>query len=245
MRIEKEPFSKCNFDRGLQKSPNSTPFVLSFVQMTAVELCPSASPGSSRACLLREQAHLERVLLLDASRERPPKRDPCSCPRSSSSPPPPRERAGCESGPGSNTITHRPPRTCVLHIADHLRGRAGWGCKGDRECRSGVEEGWDALPPRKIPAAGCIAEPWGRPDSGAYGDTRPSEAPGPVTLTTRSHRRRSPPGTGSGNARAPPRWSCSAPAGRTWASPETSSSGGRGARRWPLRGPACTRTRFP
>ena len=127
MRIQKEPFSKCNFDRGLQKSPNSTPFVLSFVQMTAVELCPSASPGSSRACLLREQAHLERVLLLDASRERPPKRDPCSCPRSSSSPPPPRERAGCESGPGSNTITHRPPRTCVLHIADHLRGRAGWG----------------------------------------------------------------------------------------------------------------------
>lgn len=68
-------------------------------------------------------------------------------------------------------------------------------------------------------------------------------APGPVTLTKRSHRRRSPLGTGSGNARAPPRSSCSAPAGRTWAFPETSSSGGRGARGWPSGGPACTRTR--
>ena len=74
--------------------------------------------------------------------------------------------ARCQQGEtseeGPNTITHRPPRTCVLHIADHLRGRAGWGCKGHRECRTGVEEGWDALPPRKIPAAGCIAEPWGQ-----------------------------------------------------------------------------------
>lgn len=59
---------------------------------------------------------------------------------------------------------------------------------------------------------------------------------GPATLTKPSHRLPSPPGTGSGIARAPPRWSCSAPAGRTWASPETSSSGGRGARRWPSGG---------
>lgn len=87
---------------------------------------------------------------------------PVPAPVAAPPPPPPRERAGCESGPGSNTITHRPQRTCVLHTADHLRGRAGWGCKGDRECRTGVEEGWDALPPRKIPAAGCIAEPWGQ-----------------------------------------------------------------------------------
>lgn len=67
---------------------------------------------------------------------------------------------------------------------------------------------------------------------------------GPATLTKPSHRLPSPPGTGSGIARAPPRWSCSAPAGRTWASPETSSSGGRGARRWPSGGllPAAARS---
>lgn len=73
---------------------------------------------------------------------------------------------------------------------------------------------------------------------------RPSTR-GPATLTKPSHRRPSPPGTGSGIARAPPRWSCSAPAGRTWASPETSSSGGRGARRWPSGGPLPAAARSP
>ena len=97
--------------------------------------------------------------------------------------------------------------------------------------------GRDALPQGKFLPLGALLSRGGRPGSGAYRATQPTEAPSPVTLTTRSHRRRSPPGTGFGNARAPPRLSCSAPAGRTWASPETSSSGGREARRWPCGAP--------
>ena len=163
MRIQKEPFSKCNFDRGLQKKPGLNALRLQFCsddRSRALPFCFSEQPPGF---VCSEGRHISRESFCSMPAGRPPKRDPCSCPRSSTHPPPPpRERAGCESGPGSNTMTHRPPWTCVLHTADHLRGRAGWGCKGDREGRAGGEEGWDALPPRKIPAAGCIAEPWGQ-----------------------------------------------------------------------------------
>lgn len=137
------------------------------------------------------------------------------------------------SGPASYT-------QLTIYVGVQGGGARGTGSAGQGSKRAGMPS-----PQGKFLPLGALLSRGGRPDSRAYGDTRPSEAPGPVTLTTQSHRRRSPPGTGSGNARAPPRWSCSAPAGRTWASPETSSSGGRGARRWPLQGPACTRTRFP
>lgn len=164
---------------------------------------------------------------------------PGASPRSCN--PPRRECTGCEPGPSSSTTTYRPQRTCVLHtrLTSYL-GVQGEGCRTGRARRSS-----NALPPAKFLPLGALLSHGDRPGPRACETTLSSSAPSPATLTTRSHRHRSPPGTGSDNAQAPPRLSCSAPAGRTWASPETFSSGGRGVRWWPYWAPACTRTLSP
>lgn len=161
-----------------------------------------------------------------------PGRAPSPC-----SSPPSRGRTGRE----PELSTDRPPRTRVQHPAGHPPGFRARGAG-----QAGLaQRGSNALPRGKFLPLGASLSHGSRPGPRACGVTQPTAAPGPATLTTQSHRRRSPPGTGSGNARAPPRLSCSAPVGRTWASPETFSSGGRGARRWPCGAPACTRSRSP
>lgn len=105
-----------------------------------VGLCSSASRGSSPGLSAQRAgsgAHDGRT-----SGEGPPAQRQQGDPQKKPPPeqqPPRKECAGCEPGLSSST-THRPPWTCVLHTADHLpRCVQGEGCKGHRECWTGVE----------------------------------------------------------------------------------------------------------
>lgn len=50
----------------------------------------------------------------------------------------------------------------VLHTADYLRGCAEWGVPRVQGVQDRDQRGRDGFPPGKIPAAWCIAEPWGQ-----------------------------------------------------------------------------------
>lgn len=172
----------------------------------------------------------ERVFLLDVGRETTRRDTPASVPAPGEATPQEGLAQGASRG---RAPAPQPTVDCILHTAHHLPGSAECGVQGVHGVQDRGRRGSDALPQGKFLPLGATLSCGGRPGSGVLRATQTTADPSPVTLTTRSHRHRSPPGTDSGNARAPPRLSCSAPAGRTWASPETSSSGGRGARRWP------------
>lgn len=215
--------------------------------MTAVSLASfallflPAAPGLvwSKGKLRRPQwAPLGRAPLFDDSRETAKEGPPVPAPRAATTPPHPRQvnAQGASQRRAPNTTGYSLRTSSYTQLTTYA-GVLSEGSQGYRESRTGIKGAGMASPQGKFLPLGALLSRGGRPGSGAWRATQPTKAPGPVTLTTRSHRRRSPPGTGSGNARVPPRLSCSAPAGRTWASPETSSSGGRGARRWPCGAP--------
>lgn len=137
--------------RFAKKSRDRTSFVVSFVRTTGVSrssfallsfVCFSLQlPGlvCFEGRLRRPKwAHLRRGSFCSVSAGRPRKRYPRlrASPRSSS--PARRACAGCEPGPSSSTTAHRAPASCT-QLTTYL-GVPSEGCKGYRECRTGVEE---------------------------------------------------------------------------------------------------------
>lgn len=100
-----------------------------------------------------------RVLLLDVSRETPRK----SLPRGSKP-----QEGNVQGASQSGALQHhRPPRTCVLHTADHLPRCAGRRVQGAQGGLDRGRRGSDALPQGKFLPLGASLSRGGRPGSGA------------------------------------------------------------------------------
>lgn len=207
----KRTLLKCNFDRGFQSSELNAlrPQFCSDDRSRALPFCFSGQlpkPTAPRAGTSRESP-----ARMPAGRDLR-KRDPVR-PRSSTAPHPTGTRRVREPGPGSNTITyllHSGPASC--YTADHSCGRVQ-GAGGDRECRTGSKRAGMLLP-KENSCRWVAAEPWGQaPTQGIRRHLAPARPLHPGHSPHRAIGAGAHRGQVLGNARAPPRWSCSAPAG--------------------------------